>query len=133
MSPRNSLRGCASGSGLMNTNPPQRPVFTLGSECVSSVTFGKSQWHGTSLSVPSSFHDQPWKGHRKLVSPFLGQSSRRRPLWRQALGYAENSRSDEHTSELQSLMRISYAVFCLKTQQQPPSRHRARHWNRQEP
>src|SRR3546814_3161904 len=25
-----------------------------------------------------------------------------------------NSRSEEHTSELQSLMRISYAVFCLK-------------------
>src|SRR3546814_4553837 len=28
------------------------------------------------------------------------------------LGY---TRSEEHTSELQSLMRISYAVFCLKT------------------
>src|SRR3546814_8603156 len=28
---------------------------------------------------------------------------------------AENLRSEEHTSELQSLMRISYAVFCLKT------------------
>src|SRR3546814_5866644 len=26
----------------------------------------------------------------------------------------ENGRSEEHTSELQSLMRISYAVFCLK-------------------
>src|SRR3546814_10726457 len=26
------------------------------------------------------------------------------------------SRSEQHTSELQSLMRISYAVFCLKTQ-----------------
>src|SRR3546814_3867482 len=25
-----------------------------------------------------------------------------------------STRSDEHTSELQSLMRISYAVFCLK-------------------
>src|SRR3546814_6858403 len=25
-------------------------------------------------------------------------------------------RSEEHTSELQSLMRLSYAVFCLKTQ-----------------
>src|SRR3546814_5400970 len=25
-----------------------------------------------------------------------------------------NARSEEHTSELQSLMRISYAVFCLK-------------------
>src|SRR3546814_5344104 len=28
-------------------------------------------------------------------------------------------RSEEHTSELQSLMRISYAVFCLKKQIQP--------------
>src|SRR3546814_7165801 len=27
-----------------------------------------------------------------------------------------DGRSEEHTSELQSLMRISYAVFCLKTQ-----------------
>src|SRR3546814_4062261 len=27
----------------------------------------------------------------------------------------EQTRSEEHTSELQSLMRISYAVFCLKT------------------
>src|SRR3546814_3753027 len=27
---------------------------------------------------------------------------------------AANTRSEEHTSELQSLMRISYAVFCLK-------------------
>src|SRR3546814_1817800 len=26
----------------------------------------------------------------------------------------QNGRSEEHTSELQSLMRISYAVFCLK-------------------
>src|SRR3546814_13263458 len=26
----------------------------------------------------------------------------------------QSSRSEEHTSELQSLMRISYAVFCLK-------------------
>src|SRR3546814_4295677 len=33
-----------------------------------------------------------------------------------------HGRSEEHTSELQSLMRISYAVFCLKTQKQlkPP-------------
>src|SRR3546814_10444696 len=29
--------------------------------------------------------------------------------------HATFSRSDEHTSELQSLMRTSYAVFCLKT------------------
>src|SRR3546814_1580673 len=29
-------------------------------------------------------------------------------------GYDYRFRSEEHTSELQSLMRISYAVFCLK-------------------
>src|SRR3546814_6012562 len=31
-------------------------------------------------------------------------------------------RSEEHTSELQSLMRISYAVFCLKKKKQTPKR-----------
>src|SRR3546814_4677454 len=30
------------------------------------------------------------------------------------LAYVGRARSEEHTSELQSLMRISYAVFCLK-------------------
>src|SRR3546814_9713281 len=37
-------------------------------------------------------------------------------------GMAE--RSEEHTSELQSLMRISYAVFCLKNQKNQRQRHR---------
>src|SRR3546814_4123933 len=32
-----------------------------------------------------------------------------------ALAHADHRRSEEHTSELQSLMRFSYAVFCLKT------------------
>src|SRR3546814_8527928 len=35
-----------------------------------------------------------------------------------------NSRSEEHTSELQSLMRISYAVFCLKTKQDTDAKNR---------
>src|SRR3546814_4593850 len=30
-------------------------------------------------------------------------------------GHTPEERSEEHTSELQSLMRISYAVFCLQT------------------
>src|SRR3546814_8781895 len=41
--------------------------------------------------------------------------------------YATNaypgSRSEEHTSELQSLMRISYAVFCLKTKKKLEHSH----------
>src|SRR3546814_2538002 len=38
------------------------------------------------------------------------------PYWfeLEATGYVGTSRSEEHTSELQSLMRITYAVFCLK-------------------
>src|SRR3546814_3814029 len=32
-------------------------------------------------------------------------------------------RSEEHTSELQSLMRTSYAVFCLQKQQSPLTTH----------
>src|SRR3546814_8681220 len=31
--------------------------------------------------------------------------------------YSEGERSEEHTSELQSIMRISYAVSCLKKQE----------------
>src|SRR3546814_6374342 len=41
-----------------------------------------------------------------------GRSSRSEP--RQGDRCQRNSRSEEHTSELQSLMRISYAVFCWK-------------------
>src|SRR3546814_3853334 len=41
------------------------------------------------------------------ISPISGASSTVCPVGR-------NRRSEEHTSELQSLMRISYAVFCLK-------------------
>src|SRR3546814_10820051 len=40
----------------------------------------------------------------RLSSLFFGQDD----------GAAAGFRSEEHTSELQSLMRISYAVFCLK-------------------
>src|SRR3546814_2657664 len=36
-------------------------------------------------------------------------------------------RSEEHTSELQSLMRISYAVFCLKQNNQKGRVHRSFH------
>src|SRR3546814_2068191 len=36
-------------------------------------------------------------------------------------------RSEEHTSELQSLMRISYAVFCLKKKKKTKDEHEHRH------
>src|SRR3546814_9920647 len=42
---------------------------------------------------------------------------------RQHFGREAELRSEEHTSELQSLMRISYAVFCLKKKTKKMTRH----------
>src|SRR3546814_10063203 len=54
----------------------------------------------------------------RLVARFRvrRQGHRQRPhrSQAQAAGHRAALRSEEHTSELQSLMRISYAVFCLK-------------------
>src|SRR3546814_1006992 len=47
-----------------------------------------------------------WTRHSKFNANVASPDS----LNRECVGY----RSEEHTSELQSLMRISYAVFCLK-------------------
>src|SRR3546814_3138281 len=44
------------------------------------------------------------------IARLFGRDGRRDPQ----IVEAEYRRSEEHTSELQSLMRISYAVFCLK-------------------
>src|SRR3546814_10411654 len=38
--------------------------------------------------------------------------------------HVASTRSEEHTSELQSLMRISYAVFCLKKKNSPQFIHK---------
>src|SRR3546814_10199163 len=47
------------------------------------------------------------------------------------IGTFQALRSEEHTSELQSLMRISYAVFCLKKKTQPAThpKHTPNHAN----
>src|SRR3546814_2981228 len=44
----------------------------------------------------------------------LSEASAAAESWVHSGAQWVNSRSEEHTSELQSLMRISYAVFCLK-------------------
>src|SRR3546814_10824468 len=46
--------------------------------------------------------------------PFLSHRRRRGAVERRRAADPPGGRSEEHTSELQSLMRISYAVFCLK-------------------
>src|SRR3546814_7502463 len=71
-------------------------------------------WHALPRSLPAEARNACSGGHRSwgcaagrrcsVVGDGLGDQSRR-------LG---GGRSEEHTSELQSLMRNSYAVFCLK-------------------
>src|SRR3546814_8883661 len=56
-------------------------------------------------------------GNRWKVVPIIEevkQKAKADGLWNFFLPESMNGRSEEHTSELQSLMRISYAVFCLK-------------------
>src|SRR3546814_3155474 len=57
---------------------------------------------------------------RSVIGAIVGRSTVRRSATRAMTGVTTGSpgRSEEHTSELQSLMRISYAVFCLKKQKE---------------
>src|SRR3546814_6292749 len=64
------------------------------------------------LRQGAAYRRQPGRSGRNGRSDSGGRAARRRQ-GRAAAG----RRSEEHTSELQSLMRISYAVFCLKKKQ----------------
>src|SRR3546814_1781508 len=69
-----------------------------------------------SMTMPSSRISRMWGLLRFGPTPRLACPTASLPFG--------PTRSEEHTSELQSLMRISYAVFCLKKknihQSQPP-------------
>src|SRR3546814_3934789 len=56
------------------------------------------------------------------------QSSRWAPVNSNTIAPSMATRSEEHTSELQSLMRISYAVFCLKKKKHNKHNHRTCHY-----
>src|SRR3546814_10218692 len=63
-----------------------------------------------------------WYGRTSyaLLTLLSGPMTRHRDVPETA---GEGARSEEHTSELQSLMRISYAVFCSKKKTQRKHRH----------
>src|SRR3546814_6932485 len=64
-----------------------------------------------SLVAAAITHDEHRRPRPARAGMFLIDDPRR--LERE-VARLEPARSEEHTSELQSLMRISYAVFCLK-------------------
>src|SRR3546814_8705695 len=69
------------------------------------------------LALRYDFHARPPSGTRMRYSELaesaavMARGIKAEAGW---LAFAAPMRSEEHTSELQSLMRISYAVFCLK-------------------
>src|SRR3546814_1572549 len=77
-----------------------------------------------SSDLPRAQRDRPRRPGRLQAQDRVRQHAlalRHEPEWQahdgrriQRMDEIARRRSEEHTSELQSLMRISYAVFCLK-------------------
>src|SRR3546814_2620185 len=68
--------------------------------------------------LPALYQRGDPQGRRTVA---VRDGARRRPR-RDRRPPGHLSRSEEHTSELQSLMRISYAVFCLKKKKKNPQK-----------
>src|SRR3546814_9617775 len=68
---------------------------------------------GIALGISLFERRQPRHSNRASLDPDLLRGNAN-----PAIAFAYKFRSEEHTSELQSLMRNSYAVFCLKQKHQ---------------
>src|SRR3546814_9268740 len=76
---------------------------------IGQATTGPGQQHAARMAMEQR-HAQPGLEFAHVVADRAGGQAE---LFRR-MGEVLVARSEEHTSELQSLMRISYAVFCLK-------------------
>src|SRR3546814_4365726 len=101
-------------SSDLQAGAPLLPAIDL--DANSGVT--KSSYN---MGMPKEFVPKGWLGTGRVALNFgfdLDLLGRNRAALAAATSEARaaeiDARSEEHTSELQSLMRISYAVFCLK-------------------
>src|SRR3546814_10330688 len=92
-----------------------------------SILWGSAPEPG-SASIKYDFGTQPeldaflrgiaeadgWAGHKQVDHGYVFDECSRCSTQSDQRDFVDSLRSEEHTSELQSLMRISYAVFCLK-------------------
>src|SRR3546814_10778208 len=109
---RSILKKMSEESDQYGAGPAQAPVQggTTGNVPVRSDT--------GSVSVQGDTGSAPMQGDAGGGGP-EGKPASQRGRGRKL----RTPRSEEHTSELQSLMRISYAVFCLKKKTQQPQKH----------
>src|SRR3546814_8685786 len=87
---------------------------------------------GGQFCAPGCTRDRRWFGacgFRARASPALRGREGIRALCRRRMGAQGRRyrRSEEHTSELQTLMRNSYAVFCLKKKITKYTQHVLKH------
>src|SRR3546814_8397980 len=81
----------------------------------SSVAQPQRAGSGVGTRPPSpSFHDRNASARLPTLAACEPSEKEGEFLWPINAATIDTARSEEHTSELQSLMRISYAVFCLK-------------------
>src|SRR3546814_9804758 len=83
--------------------------------------------HGRGNRIPISVHQEikTLPNHLlEVARDILGESLDFTSLFDCLLDSIIPHRSEEHTSELQSLMRISYAVFCLKQKKHSTTQHK---------
>src|SRR3546814_2093983 len=81
------------------------------------------------MVIGSKPRRQPSRKTRIAAAPAPANATRLR--WPSSMaGKNSVQRSEEHTSELQSLMRISYAVFCLKKKKKIIHKHQAKRHNK---
>src|SRR3546814_3737283 len=94
-------------------NSTRTIIFALGANFAIFLAKGVAALlSGSGAMLAEAIHSLADTGNQGLL--LLGMRRAKRPPSPDfPLGYGKE-RSEEHTSELQSLMRISYAVFCLK-------------------
>src|SRR3546814_3911455 len=107
----------------MNRQPP-RPTRT--DTLFPYTTLFRSRNHAVLIREPCRRPEPEWQKelptkqaeasrHKPDDRHRIGERNARETTRQQGHDHTPNvGRSEEHTSELQSLMRISYAVFCLK-------------------
>src|SRR3546814_7113769 len=99
------------GTSIDETEAASRIARHLGCEHITLPL--RPQDAGIMLPEVQRSHDEPCAATAAV------------PVWHLSKLAAEHvKRSEEHTSELQSLMRISYAVFCLKKKKKTSREHK---------
>src|SRR3546814_1056715 len=122
---RSSRSACATGAscGPVTRNTLPRLAISTprrSSICRRCASNGPARLARRSLSAGSRVKSH-WWGLGMGASVARGRVGANRGGWRRCCKFT--CRSEEHTSELQSLMRISYAVFCLKKKNKKDTRH----------